>query len=211
MHSAPLFCYARHVAPSDQRLLHSLSRMPFIDTRGTASRASWRTCCMPTQTRFRTGAVMSKMAGGGVVGVLAVGRRVPVHPITPRPWPSRSAVVRQPHAVARPAVRRGPPKPPTQGAPGCARVPTAAADHPCGTGRRGCRARDEGQLPGAVRGGRAGHRLPALQHRPSGDYLAEGDGDFESPSPVTLSQEQIAEAVNVPRRRYPTGLRTSPI
>ena len=32
MHSAPLFCYALHMAPSDQRLLHSLSRMPFIDT-----------------------------------------------------------------------------------------------------------------------------------------------------------------------------------
>ena len=32
MHSAPLFCYARHMAPSDQRLLDSLSRMPFIDS-----------------------------------------------------------------------------------------------------------------------------------------------------------------------------------
>ena len=32
MHSAPLFCYARHMAPSDQRLLDSLSRMPFVDS-----------------------------------------------------------------------------------------------------------------------------------------------------------------------------------
>ena len=36
MHSAPLFCYARHMVPSDQRLLHSLSRTPFIDTAGLA-------------------------------------------------------------------------------------------------------------------------------------------------------------------------------
>ena len=36
MHSAPLFCYARHMALSDQRLLHSPSRMPFIDTGGLA-------------------------------------------------------------------------------------------------------------------------------------------------------------------------------
>ena len=32
MHSAPLFCYAGRMALSDQRLLHSLSQMPFIDT-----------------------------------------------------------------------------------------------------------------------------------------------------------------------------------
>ena len=32
MHSAPLFCYARHLAPSDQQLLHSLSRTPFVDS-----------------------------------------------------------------------------------------------------------------------------------------------------------------------------------
>ena len=28
----PLFCYARHMAPSDQRLLDSLSRTPFVDS-----------------------------------------------------------------------------------------------------------------------------------------------------------------------------------
>ena len=32
MHSAPLFCYARHMALSDQQLFDSLSRMPFIDS-----------------------------------------------------------------------------------------------------------------------------------------------------------------------------------
>ena len=32
MHSAPLFCYARHMALSDQQLFDSLSRMSFIDS-----------------------------------------------------------------------------------------------------------------------------------------------------------------------------------
>ena len=32
MHSAPLFCYARHMALSDQQLFDSLSRTPFVDS-----------------------------------------------------------------------------------------------------------------------------------------------------------------------------------
>ena len=32
MHSVPLFCYARHMALSDQQLFDSLSRTPFVDS-----------------------------------------------------------------------------------------------------------------------------------------------------------------------------------
>ena len=65
MYSAPLFCYARHMAPSDQRLLHSLSRMPFIDSAELASILG-----EPHATIHRA---LTGLLGDGIVGRVSHG------------------------------------------------------------------------------------------------------------------------------------------
>ena len=119
MHSAPLFCYARHMAPSDQRLLDSLSRVPFIDSAelsrvlgephatvhralsdlladGIVGRANHGTAQLPSSQRYHLTAQGIREAAG-ILGFATPSDFVRAYPVS-REW--LTLLIRRMDAVA---------------------------------------------------------------------------------------------------------------